>query len=250
MFPIDGHVHFHEPKLVAPTLRAAAANFRHAMRGRQSCRGALLLTQARKESAFEWLRERTRVEEWSVAQDVEEPQTLRLETQDGASLAVIDGRQIRAARGLEVLALGTRERFRDGEPLADTVAAICASGALPVIPWGFGKWIGTRGRVVRSLLGEFDPARICLGDNGGRIGWLPEPAILRDGRCSGYRILPGTDPVWLSARRRPSGQRALALAAVRDPRITRIPALLRTPRRTRSLRPEQRADPDPSSGPR
>ena len=65
---------------------------------------------------------------------------------------VIAGRQIVSAERIEVLALGTRTQIPDGQPLAATIDAVRADGALAVLPWGFGKWWGARGRMVDAYL--------------------------------------------------------------------------------------------------
>ena len=55
IWPVDGHVHFHELDLVAPMLDAAAANFRAIGGDSPRLLGALLLAQARTEAVFELL---------------------------------------------------------------------------------------------------------------------------------------------------------------------------------------------------
>ena len=48
------------------------------------------------------------------------------------------------------------------------------SGALVVIPWGAGKWLGRRGAVLSRYLRSVDDPGIFLGDNGGRPNaWRP-----------------------------------------------------------------------------
>lgn len=111
------------------------------------------------------------------------------------SLILIAGRQIISAEGLEVLALGTKRMFPDGRPLARVLLEVRDSGALPVIPWGFGKWSGARGRLVKELLLAYRPeAPLFLGDNGGRPCLLPEPSFFELARRQGVPILPGSDP--------------------------------------------------------
>jgi hypothetical protein len=113
---------------------------------------------------------------------------------DGRSLAIVNGRQVRADSGLEVLAIGTCETFDDGAAFDAVLARVSDSDAVPVIPWGFGKWIGRRGRLVWDALAQADRRRVCVGDNGGRPQAWPEPRILRQARSAGFRILPGSDP--------------------------------------------------------
>jgi hypothetical protein len=111
-----------------------------------------------------------------------------------ARIAIVCGRQIRARGGLEVLALGTLKEFSDGRPVTDTVAAVRSSGALPVIPWGFGKWLGNRGRIVREALRSAGSDVLAVGDNGSRLAVLGTPTLIRESQLEGFRVLPGTDP--------------------------------------------------------
>jgi hypothetical protein len=113
----------------------------------------------------------------------------------GPPLLFVAGRQVATSDGLEVLALGAAATFADGEPLESTLAVVRRSGALPVLPWGFGKWSLARGRMIEELLRRGDPAELFLGDNGGRLRWGRLPPLFAFAAERGFRILPGTDPL-------------------------------------------------------
>ena len=70
----------------------------------------------------------------------------------GQTLYVIAGRQIITRERLEVLALCTAKEFADGEEVETVLDKVRRAGGLPVLPWGAGKWWGTRGRIVTELL--------------------------------------------------------------------------------------------------
>jgi hypothetical protein len=74
------------------------------------------------------------------------------------------------------------------------VAAVRAEGGFAVLPWGFGKWTGRRGRVVADYLRGAD-RRVALGDNGGRLGLAPRPRLFDDAVRAGRVVLPGSDPL-------------------------------------------------------
>ncbi|HEU4700621.1 MAG TPA: hypothetical protein VFS40_15660 [Gemmatimonadales bacterium] len=110
------------------------------------------------------------------------------------AILLLAGRQIVTAEGLEVLALGCARELPDGRPLGKTVEAVRAADALAVLPWGFGKWTGRRGRVVEAYLR--DAAReVALGDNGGRPRRAPRPRLLTRAAALGRVVLPGSDPL-------------------------------------------------------
>lgn len=191
--PVDGHVHFHRLEQVGPTLDAAAENFARFCGARTGWLGAILLVEAAGERVFERLLDSRSAGPWQFARVPAEPQTLIAQT-GSAKIAVVCGRQVRCARGLEVLALGTVARFKEGQPLDETIEHVQAAGSLAAVPWGFGKWTGARGRQVHELFLHRPPASIFVGDNGGRIEWLGLPALVRTASEAGFRILPGTDP--------------------------------------------------------
>ncbi len=68
-----------------------------------------------------------------------------------------------------------------------------ASGCIPVIPWGFGKWTGKRGRIIKGLLEK--EQSFFLGDNSGRSELLPYPSHFTHALERGVKILPGSDPL-------------------------------------------------------
>jgi hypothetical protein len=63
-----------------------------------------------------------------------------------------------------------------------------------VVPWGFGKWLGERGKRVRTVLDSAGSAVLAVGDNGGRLAAWGVPALIRESETRGFRVVPGTDP--------------------------------------------------------
>jgi hypothetical protein len=110
-------------------------------------------------------------------------------------LVLIAGRQIVTREGLEVLALGTRATFADGQPLAAALAAVMARDALPVVPWGVGKWQGARGRLIADLLGRGRDRPLFVGDNGGRLAFAPPPQLFATAQSRQVPVLAGSDPL-------------------------------------------------------
>ncbi len=113
-------------------------------------------------------------------------------------MVLVAGQQIRLRRGLELLALGCNPGLPDGGDLDSTAAAIRAAGALPVLPWGFGKWWLRRGRIVAGLLRTARPEELLLADSGARARLLPYPRLLARAAALGFRVLAGSDPLPLA----------------------------------------------------
>ena len=200
MIFVDTHVHLHRCFDLGLFLDSAAINFRSAtvaMTAGQSSPAILCLTEGMGAGAFGRLQQladsHTGAGDWTIA-STRESISLIASHRNHGSLIVIAGRQIRCAEGVEVLALGTGLRFDDDVALDAAIDRILAEGAVPVLPWGFGKWTGRRGRVIRQAMESRAPDRISLGDNSGRPAFWREPAEFALARRLGLKILPGSDP--------------------------------------------------------
>ncbi|MES1245469.1 MAG: hypothetical protein ABUT39_27945 [Acidobacteriota bacterium] len=180
---VDAHVHFHDCYDLQAFLEGALRNIRKGADelGLTQWTGFLLLAESAGARWFQRWRDDPRFEATREAES-----RVALER-----LVLIAGRQIVTRERLEVLALGRDLEVPDGLPLRDTLERVRESGALPVLPWGFGKWWGRRGRVVAEALRQ--DGELFLGDNGGRLG--PDPALFRRARKLGVRLLPGSDPL-------------------------------------------------------
>ena len=216
-WPVDAHVHLHRLPDVAPTLDAAAGNFRSLAPTGRRLDGCLLLTQMSRERVFEALVGQGMAGDWRLESVPDEPETL-IATKDEHSLALICGRQVRADDGLEVAALGTLQTFADGRPFAATLAEVMDSGAIAAIPWGFGKWLGARGRSVEAELARQGDGRVFLADSGGRAWPFAEPALIRRARARGVPVIAGTDPFPFAGDRRRVGSFGFLAEVEPDPR--------------------------------
>ena len=112
--------------------------------------------------------------DWKI-HPTEEPLSLIAKNERDETLVMIAGRQITTIEGLEVLALITNQEFKERRAITEIIQTIRHVGALPVVPWGFGKWMGRRGRHLKRLLTEVKNSDFFLGDNGGRPRFLPRP---------------------------------------------------------------------------
>jgi hypothetical protein len=195
---VDAHVHIHQVFLCERFLDAAARNFSRAadeLGAKGDVVGYLMLTESAAVDCFADLADgRLQTGYWQII-PTEEGESLAATRPGALPLFLIAGRQIATAERLELLALGTRERFPDGAPLRDALAAVADSGAVPVVPWGFGKWTGGRGRLIAGLLTDSRKVRLYAGDNGGRPRGSRRPRLLAVAERHGKLVLPGTDPL-------------------------------------------------------
>lgn len=202
---VDAHVHIHDCFHLDRFLDAAAANFRSHARGvaTSRCQFVLCLTETLGAAKFTMLAECARTGSsppsvakagWSVGCGADRRCLVAMHPEYGA-IELVAGRQIVTAEKIEVLALGSLNEWDDGLPAATVVQSVLEAGAIPVLPWGFGKWLGRRRRVIESLMEEFNDGSVYLGDNGGRSAILPTPHEFALAGARGMRILPGSDPL-------------------------------------------------------
>jgi hypothetical protein len=113
----------------------------------------------------------------------------------GFLIFLIAGRQLQTEEGLEVLAVAPDKEMSNGKQIGTTLSEAIASNGLAIVPWGFGKWVGKRGKALRKALESVDSRKFFLGDNSGRPKFSPTPLMFREGRRKGIHILPGSDPL-------------------------------------------------------
>jgi len=219
---MDGHAHFHRGFEADLFLESAHANFRDAAQRvapDASFVGVLLLTEGGQENGFKRLlaqvkrengERRSAAAAWSV-QDTEEPTSARFTAGNRAPILVVVGRQIPTRERLEVLAVGTRREFEEGRPIRTLIQEVSRSGALPVVPWGAGKWIGERGQLVDELVRSSNLPPFFLGDSGNRPAFWPQPSLFRVAKKHGIRNLPGSDPLPFSSEVQRVGSFGVAL---------------------------------------
>jgi hypothetical protein len=209
---IDGHVHFHECFSLAVSLSAAADNFEeaaHSLGIRDTACFVLLLCEEEGYDNVHKLIEKVetqhKIDGWSFSGTADST-TIVARHDNGRRLFIIAGRQIRTRDGLEVLALCTNAAHKDGMEIDVSISEVHETGAVAVLPWGFGKWLGRRGKHVMRLINRLDGHHLLLGDNSGRLAGFREPPLFKVARRAGISILAGTDPLPFPGQQRRVGK--------------------------------------------
>jgi hypothetical protein len=198
-------VHVHDCFDTGRFLDAAATNFRSHAPSAGVCkrRFVLCLTETCGTNKFGALSDRAELGAldgkslsagWQFLPGEDRRSLIARHPQSG-EIELVAGRQIVTAEKLEVLALGAMDEWEDGMPARAVIKTVVQAGAIPVLPWGFGKWLGRRRRVIESLIEEFSDSAVYLGDNGGRSAILPTPPEFAMAGARGMRVLPGSDPL-------------------------------------------------------
>jgi hypothetical protein len=199
----DAHVHIYDCFNPSDFFDSSFKNFDHIVKEanlQHPVQNVLLLTESSGYNSFAFLRQvangRKQLDSRWFIQETPDNCSLILESRDKTNqLFLFAGSQIVTAEDLEVLALLTTVRIPDGLPFRKTIEQVLDSGGLPVIPWGFGKWLGRRGRILHDFLTESDPEKIFLGDNSGRPSFWKYSPLFEEAKKKNIKILPGTDPL-------------------------------------------------------
>lgn len=219
VFLVDSHVHCYPGVPFAAFFDNAARNF-SAGAARRGCRPAaawLLLTETAADDAFAALAGLAAVGDWELRPTAERISVVARGPLANFPIVIVAGRQIVTSEGLEVLAIGTTETFADGMDLEASIAAVQLAGALVILPWGFGKWWGQRGRILADRLAVTPPGTLFLGDNGGRPALSLQPSAFATAARRNIPVLPGSDPLPLTAEAATSaGRYGFILEAVVD----------------------------------
>lgn len=200
VWAIDSHVHFHKcfdeglffDSCFINLLKIKSDNINNAI---------LCFTEGKHENSFKYLSSKEKIKS-SLQKNIEyHVKVLEngnsieiISKETGKRIVIFPGFQIVTAENLEVLALLINERVPDKNSAEDTISKVLEMNGVAVLPWGFGKWYGSRGKKINQLIERFK-SKIFLGDNGGRSNLLPYPEQFKLAETNGIRILPGSDPL-------------------------------------------------------
>jgi hypothetical protein len=209
MLLIDAHVHIYDCFDLKTFFDSAYANFLSAAKklgNENDFTGILLMAEAAKDNWLGRLADCAdgkqmpqghNAGDWTF-RHTDENYSLAARIDNLKSLILIAGRQVVTDEGIEVLALCTSDGFNDGKPASDLIAEIKEKGGLPVIPWGAGKWLGHRGRIVKNIVVGHTGC-FFLGDNRNRPNFWRQPTLFKLAEQKGIGLLPGSDPLPLNS---------------------------------------------------
>ena len=148
--------------------------------------------------------------------------------ESGFAIEMIWGHQIVTAENLELLCFNLPTDVQRGIALADLLEIMNHEDAFAILPWGFGKWWGRRGRVVDQTLVQYgvnDPntqkdLALFVGDNGGRprltASGFPIPGLIDQAVKAGIWNISGSDPLPFSAQASKPGSHGVILQGAYD----------------------------------
>lgn len=199
MWAIDSHVHFHDCFDKGLFFESCFINLSTILYS-DIQNGILFFTEGRKEDSYNKLRTIKEIKnpistEIFRLRDIDNGNAIEVTSNKRRiRLIIFPGYQIVTKENLEVLSLGTNKRLSDGLQIEETITNVIELGGIPVLPWGFGKWFGKRGKKMNELIIK-RVHDLFLGDNGGRSSLLPFPTQFNLAEEHGMKILPGSDPL-------------------------------------------------------
>lgn len=215
---MDGHVHFYPAFRRGIGLDAATSAFRAARRVGGDAEGGsncLVVVDPAGVDGFGRI-SRVGASGWSVDR-IDRLALRAVRGADEATVLLVAGRQIVTESGLEVLAFFMRDLVAEGLSLPRTVEAVLGSGGVPVVPWGFGKWWGRRGRRIEALLRSSLGGKILIADSSVRPRLMPEPGAFGLARELGVPIIAGSDPLPFRGQEKNIGRYGFILDGGLDP---------------------------------
>lgn len=201
---IDTHAHFYRFCTMPEFFDSAYANMSSAAERIAGRPGSLILCLLETESS-DWYaallddaRRSGALGHWRL-EIADGGDALELSGEPGERLLVVPGRQLISSENLEVIVVGLRQKPANRAEARQFIEKY-GDRYLVILPWGVGKWLGARGRIVTGLMDDPPAAPFVLGDNRGRGSWWRYVPQFRQAKRLGINILPGSDPLPLTGQ--------------------------------------------------
>lgn len=209
---LDAHVHFYPCYDPQAFFQAAFLNTKAILSRANlptTAPRVLCFTEARDQEYFsQWLQQARAGESLGKYQlrpiEGSVPMIAVSSASEAAELWLLPGRQINTDNGLEVSAYGLQEVLPDGGTLEQLVARVAATGAVMALPWGVGKWFGSRGEEIQQNLQCYSES-VGVSDNANRPLFWPMPQLLVPA-AQQHRLLAGSDPLPVTAAQKDVGR--------------------------------------------
>jgi hypothetical protein len=186
---IDTHVHLYDCFNLKAWVQHALTNLNVS----ESVQGALIVVDRQGQDSLTRLRRE--VPEFAVWEEspISEGLSIGIIHYCGRELFIVPGVQYVTSERLEVLALGSTRLVSDGVSIETVIEKSLSVPALVCLPWSPGKWLGKRGRCIRSIVSNTSSMELCLGDISVHGRFWPKSVILNECMKRGFACFAGTD---------------------------------------------------------
>ncbi len=109
-------------------------------------------------------------------------------------LLIKTGYQVISREGIEILILADSAKELYGKDMEVIIESALNQKSLVILPWGVGKWLGNRGKIINQVVQKFG-TRIFLGDNSARPWFWQVVPQFKLAKSLNVKILNGSDPL-------------------------------------------------------
>jgi hypothetical protein len=208
---VDTHVHCYKHEDLPAILTYSAINMRQAFVGEVSTR-VLFFTNSVLDNSWQYIEilanNSTTLADWKFNHGAG---VILADHQQYGRIILAPARQVNTQERLELLLLGCSSAVQDNLPAAHYIDKYNRS-CLVICPWGVGKWLGKRAKVLENLQSKYRDL-FSLGDNGGRPWLWRCVSHFRNARKLGQALLNGSDPLPIDGEIKRSGSYGLIISS-------------------------------------
>lgn len=206
----DSHVHIYEQFSIEILLNSALKNFRNAameVGESQESDFVLFFTEGNEQNFFRKLYKESKnnktdeqnststLKSWKLI-NKGIPHYLLATKANDHNLHLIAGSQLVSAENLELLSLFVPLPIPNKKlNLRDLIKEVSKAYGVVVLPWGVGKWVGSRSKVIKECLDQDPKENFFIGDNGNRPQLWPQPTLFSYALSKNLAIVSGSDPL-------------------------------------------------------
>ena len=207
---IDTHVHYYPFCTFPEYFDAAYSNMLAAAKKLDSLQAFTPILCLLETQTSHWYQDllaiaasKKQIGNWQL-ESLDNDQLLQLTNNNESELLFLPGQQIITSENLELLIIGVTNKIPHKNPVHFYIEKY-SDTYLVIIPWGVGKWLGSRGRIVSNLIRQQSDYKFALGDNSGRTSaWKYVPQF-NQARQMGINILAGSDPLPIAGQHKKVG---------------------------------------------
>ena len=216
MFLLDAHVHIYQQHSPMLAVRSAIENLRALAPAGSDPQFGICLTESAGCNAFAELSAQASAPGSGLVLLQASARDLKVSLSGVGELFIFAGRQVATSEKLECLAFGTGIDVPNGLTFQQCAQQIRAAGAIPMLPWGLGKWMLKREKIVREIILQNRPTDLLICDSTVRPTLWPMPRLMKLAEQRGYKIVAGSDPFPLPGEEQLIGSYATALELTVD----------------------------------
>lgn len=213
---VDTHVHLYPFYDLSFALKTLVKNL-SSLCPEETLKAAFLTDRFQYRFHEDFLQGKIRFNEPDLSVTLCADQKTLLVNSGGSMLYLFPGYQINCTEKLELLAMGLSTPLPDGISLDETLKEIRNQRAIPILPWGAGKWLFKRGKIVERLIPLAKDYSLLFADTFMRPACLPDSRLIKKIHRVQKFLLSGSDPLPMKGEEEFLGKYATLFEGEFDP---------------------------------